>query len=63
MEVQKEDIFHEILEFAVSVVWLGIAFGIVRLKTGSLWSTIFLHSMWNAFGMVIIVLSAKGILH
>ena len=28
MEVQKEDIFHEILEFGVSVVWLGIAFGI-----------------------------------
>ena len=28
MEVQKEDIFHEILEFAVSVIWLGIAFGI-----------------------------------
>jgi len=28
MEVQKEDIFHEIFEFAVSVVWLGIAFGI-----------------------------------
>jgi Zn-dependent protease len=28
MEVQKENIFHEILEFAISVVWLGIAFGI-----------------------------------
>ena len=28
MEVQKEDIFQEILEFAVSIVWLGIAFGI-----------------------------------
>lgn len=28
MEVQKEDFFHEILEFAVSVIWLGIAFGI-----------------------------------
>jgi Zn-dependent protease len=28
MEVKKEDIFHEILEFGVSVVWLGIAFGI-----------------------------------
>ena len=28
MEVQKEDIFHEILEFAISVIWLGIAFGI-----------------------------------
>ena len=28
MEVQKENVFHEILEFAISVVWLGIAFGI-----------------------------------
>jgi Zn-dependent protease len=28
MEVQKENIFHEIIEFAISVVWLGIAFGI-----------------------------------
>ena len=28
MEDQKENNFHEILEFAISVVWLGIAFGI-----------------------------------
>jgi Zn-dependent protease len=28
MEVQKENIPQEILEFAVSVIWLGIAFGI-----------------------------------
>ena len=28
MEVQKENIFNEIIEFAISVVWLGIAFGI-----------------------------------
>jgi Zn-dependent protease len=28
MEAQKENIFHEIIEFAISVVWLGIAFGI-----------------------------------
>ena len=28
MEVQQEDIFHEILEFGVSVVWMAIAFGI-----------------------------------
>ncbi len=28
METNKEDIFQEIIEFAVSVVWLGIAFGI-----------------------------------
>jgi Zn-dependent protease len=32
MEVQKEDIWHEILEFAVSVVWMGIAFGISAFK-------------------------------
>jgi Zn-dependent protease len=28
MEIQKENFYQEILEFAVSVVWLGIAFGI-----------------------------------
>jgi Zn-dependent protease len=28
MEVQKEDRFHEIIEFAVMVIWMGIAFGI-----------------------------------
>jgi Zn-dependent protease len=28
METNKENIFQEILEFAVTVVWLGIAFGI-----------------------------------
>jgi Zn-dependent protease len=28
MEIQKENFDHEILEFADSVVWLGIAFGI-----------------------------------
>ena len=28
MEVQKENVFHEILEFGIMVVWMGIAFGI-----------------------------------
>ena len=28
MEDQKQDSFHEILEFAIMVVWMGIAFGI-----------------------------------
>jgi Zn-dependent protease len=28
MEVQKENIFNEIIEFAIMVVWMGIAFGI-----------------------------------
>ena len=28
MEVSKENVFQEIIEFAVTVIWLGIAFGI-----------------------------------
>ena len=31
---------------------LGIVFGVVRWKTGSLWSTIFLHGLWNLGQMV-----------
>ena len=37
MEIQKEDFFHEILEFAVSVIWLGIAFGIAIAGGTMLW--------------------------
>jgi membrane protease YdiL (CAAX protease family) len=33
---------------------LGIVFGIVRWKTGSLWSTILLHGLWNLMNMVMI---------
>jgi membrane protease YdiL (CAAX protease family) len=33
---------------------LGIVFGVVRWKTGSLWSTIFLHGLWNLGQMVLL---------
>jgi membrane protease YdiL (CAAX protease family) len=46
-----------------TVLVLGIVFGIIRLKTGSLWSTLFLHSMWNILGMVGTVLYVNGTLH
>jgi membrane protease YdiL (CAAX protease family) len=32
---------------------LGIVFGVVRWKSGSLWSTIFLHGLWNLGQMVL----------
>jgi uncharacterized protein len=43
------------------VAVLGIAFGIVRLKTGSLWSTLILHSVWNLITLVQTVLVVNGI--
>jgi uncharacterized protein len=33
---------------------LGIVFGVVRWKSGSLWSTIGLHSLWNLGQMIMI---------
>jgi uncharacterized protein len=32
---------------------LGIVFGLVRWRTGSLWSTILLHALWNCGQMVV----------
>jgi membrane protease YdiL (CAAX protease family) len=46
-----------------TILVLGIAFGIIRLKTGSLWSTLFLHSMWNILAMVSTVLYVNGTVH
>jgi membrane protease YdiL (CAAX protease family) len=46
-----------------TILVLGIAFGIIRLKTGSLLSTLFLHSMWNILAMVGTILYINGILH
>jgi membrane protease YdiL (CAAX protease family) len=45
----------------VTVLVLGIAFGLVRLVTGSLWSTLILHSVWNLISMVQTVLVVNGI--
>ncbi len=45
----------------VTVLVLGVTFGIVRLKTGSLWSTLLLHSAWNLISMVQTVMVVNGI--
>jgi membrane protease YdiL (CAAX protease family) len=44
-----------------SIFILGIAFGIVRLKTGSLWSTLLMHSAWNLAAMIGAALYVRGI--
>jgi uncharacterized protein len=45
----------------VSIFVLGIVMGVVRLKTGSLWSTLIMHMTWNLLATVAIVLSINGI--
>jgi membrane protease YdiL (CAAX protease family) len=48
--------------YGVATVFvLGIVFGIVRYKTGSLWSTMLMHSIWNLIGMIGTVLYINGI--
>jgi membrane protease YdiL (CAAX protease family) len=46
-----------------TILILGIAFGIIRFKTGSLWSTLFLHFIWNTLAMVSTILYINGIIH
>jgi len=43
----------------MTILLLGIVFGIVRLVTGSLWSTLFLHAVWNLAAMIGTVLTIK----
>jgi membrane protease YdiL (CAAX protease family) len=38
---------------------LGIVFGIVRWKTNSLWSTLFLHAVWNLMALVATVIAVS----
>jgi uncharacterized protein len=48
--------------FGVAQIFvLGLVFGIVRLKTGTLWSTLILHAVWNLAAMVGTVLYINGI--
>jgi membrane protease YdiL (CAAX protease family) len=44
-----------------SILVLGLVFGVVRLKTNSLWSTLFLHSLWNLAATIQTVLYINGI--
>lgn len=41
---------------------LGIIMGIVRFKTGSLWSVITIHVLFNLSGMLIIALNANNLI-
>ncbi len=44
----------------VQILVLGIVFGIVRLKTQSLWSTLLMHSLWNTAALLAVVISLSG---
>jgi membrane protease YdiL (CAAX protease family) len=43
-----------------SIMVMGLVFGFVRLKTGSLWSTILMHTVWNALALLLVVLSLRS---
>jgi len=43
-----------------TIVILGIALGVVRLKTRSLWSTVLLHSLWNFVALLGTAISLRG---
>ena len=44
------------------ILILGIVLGIVRLQTGSLWSPLLIHSVWNLVAMVGTALYASGLI-
>ena len=50
---------YSIFEMAV-IFLMGIVFGIVRIKTGSLWSTIIMHAFINMVSLVMIALQVEG---
>lgn len=45
----------------ITVFILGLFLGIVRYKSGTLWSTILLHAVWNLAGMIGTALYVNGI--
>lgn len=46
-----------------TILVMGIFLGIVRLKTGSLWSTLLIHSFWNLVAVVETGLAVNGIIN
>jgi membrane protease YdiL (CAAX protease family) len=52
---------YGIYEIAVIFV-LGILFGIVRIKTGSLWSTLIMHAFTNMVALVQVTLYLEGLI-
>jgi len=45
----------------VQILIIGIALGIARLKTGSLWSPLLMHFVWNLTGMIAIAFNLSGL--
>jgi uncharacterized protein len=43
----------------ITILILGLAFGAVRIISGTLWSTLILHSLWNLAAMIGTVLTLK----
>lgn len=47
--------------YEIAVIFLmGVLFGIVRIKTGSLWSTIIMHAFTNMVSLVMVALQVEG---
>jgi membrane protease YdiL (CAAX protease family) len=48
--------------FNIATIFImGILFGVVRIKTGSLWSTIIMHAFTNAVALLQVALHLEGI--
>ena len=47
----------------VVIFLMGILFGIVRIKTGSLWSTIIMHAFTNMVSLVLMALQVEGFIN
>jgi uncharacterized protein len=45
----------------IVILVLGLVFGLVRLYSKSLWSTIALHSAWNLMNMISLAMYVKGL--
>jgi membrane protease YdiL (CAAX protease family) len=46
----------------MTIFIFGIALGVIRLVTKSLWATIAVHAFWNFLAMVMTVLVINGII-
>ncbi len=49
--------------YDIAVIFLlGILFGVVRIKTGSLWSTIIMHAFTNMVALILLALQMEGLI-
>jgi len=45
-----------------TILVMGVIFGIVRLKTGSLWSSMIMHAFWNFGATLVMALYSSGVI-